>query len=104
MSSLFMSKLTSIFPVLTNYSDSIYIKAEKKEKDSENFGRQSFFEAHKNEVFDNLNVIQLLKCPNSGSDLTLDPTQTKVISKQAGIFYPVVNGIPILIKSEAKSL
>lgn len=102
--SLFLSYLTKLIPHLKNYSDSIYIKAFKKDLSSLNPQINTFLEAHKNLAFDNLNIITLLKCPTYGTSLKVNKNRDKLISEEAGIYYPIINDIPILISSEAGRL
>jgi uncharacterized protein YbaR (Trm112 family) len=48
--------------------------------------------------------MDLLTCPISGGQLTVSADRKKLISGEAGIYYPVINDIPILITSEAHPL
>lgn len=103
--SLLLSFWASILPGLKNYSDSIYVKAEKKSVSSSQDAAtlvSRFFQNHHQNSFDNLNIITLLKCPRSGGDLELSDDRQKVFCRKAGIYYPVVEDIPILIGSEGK--
>ncbi|MFM7856657.1 MAG: Trm112 family protein, partial [Flammeovirgaceae bacterium] len=103
--SLLASNVTKSFPMLTPFADSIFIKANKRSSSKEEvYSRSEFIKLHHSSDFDNLNVIRLAKCPISGEGLQLSVDRTKVISKAAGVYYPVFNDIPILIKSEALSL
>lgn len=102
--SLLLSFLTRIIPGLKNYSDSVYIKAFKKGYTPENSNLKKFIDSHNSTNFDNLNIVPLLKCPKYGLSLKIDETRTKAIAEEAGIYYPIVNDIPILISSEANIL
>ena len=42
--------------------------------------------------------------PGIQGGLILNKERSGLISDQAGLYYPVVNRIPIMIKSEARSL
>ena len=48
--------------------------------------------------------VDLLSCPVSGGSLEYDRNRKILISKKAGIAYPIVDGIPYLLESEAKKL
>ncbi|MBX7205442.1 MAG: Trm112 family protein [Bacteroidia bacterium] len=50
-----------------------------------------------------MNVIPLLRCPAYGDSLTLSECGTKLISGNNCIYYPIIDEIPVLIKSEARS-
>jgi len=54
----------------------------------------------------NLNekLIANLVCPLTGGPLTLNNKKTELISKSARIAYPVRDGIPIMLGSEARNL
>jgi len=45
-----------------------------------------------------------LKCPKYGGNLILSEGKDKAISVENGIYYPIVNNIPIIIESEALTL
>ncbi len=99
--------ISKIITPLKYLSDSIYIKASKEAKDIGNDALQSlntFLLLHNQNPLDNLNVWPLLRCPRSGTALALSPDKKRLISAEAGIFYPVENDIPILITSEARPL
>ena len=49
-------------------------------------------------------LLELLRCPVSGDKLVYDKAKNCLISKKAGLAYPIVDGIPILLESEAKKL
>ncbi len=49
-------------------------------------------------------LLKLITCPVSGDNLEYDPVRKVLISKKAGLEYPVVNGIPLLLESEAKKI
>jgi ubiquinone/menaquinone biosynthesis C-methylase UbiE/uncharacterized protein YbaR (Trm112 family) len=106
--SLTGSALTKLIPPLKNYSDSLYIEAKKKNKEEGTVDEieavKNFYRLHAQNPSDNLNILPLLKCPKYGGRLELNTERTKVIAKEAGIYYPVENNIPILISSEAVKL
>lgn len=49
-------------------------------------------------------MLELLVCPVTRGALTYDAKNQELISKSAGLAYPIRNGIPILLESEARSL
>ena len=49
-------------------------------------------------------LLELLVCPVSRGPLTLDKTTSELISKDAGLAYPVRDGIPIMLPEEARKL
>lgn len=104
--SLIGSALTNIIPGLYHFSDSIYIHAEKKSKGirAENERLQKFRYLHQQNPSDNLNIACLLRCPKTGNQLVLDESKTKLVNTEAGIYYPVIDGIPLLIISEAAAI
>lgn len=104
IASLILSYMTNIIPPLKQISDSIYIKAEKKTATLPNKSVGEFIHVHNNSEFDNLNIVPLLKCPKYGTSLRLNAERTRLISDEAGVYYPVINNIPILIASEAVSV
>jgi hypothetical protein len=49
-------------------------------------------------------LLRLLSCPVSGNALEYDRTRNVLISRKAGLEYPVIDGIPMLLTSEAKKI
>lgn len=49
-------------------------------------------------------MLELLVCPLTKSVLVYDREHSELISKKAKLAYPVREGIPILLASEARSL
>ena len=103
--SLFFSFLASFIPFLKFLSDSIYIKIYKNKINS-NFDHihnavSNFLDSHNNNPKNNLNLIHLLQCPISREDLKLSDDKSYLISINSNIKYPIIDGIPILIKSES---
>ncbi len=102
--SLFLSKIASIIKPLKYLSDSIYIKSIKKDGAENEKAVETFKQLHAKNPKHNLNIVSLLRCPVSGGELILDETGSKLISPAAKVYYPVVNNVPILIKTEAVPL
>ncbi|MBI1340577.1 Trm112 family protein [bacterium] len=49
-------------------------------------------------------LLEVLICPVSRSALTYDRARGELISRQAGLAYPIRNGVPILLREEARDL
>ena len=50
----------------------------------------------------NHNLLRLIVCPITGGKIYYDSKKNVVVSKSAKLYFPVRNGIPILVRSEAK--
>ena len=98
--SLAGSLLTKVITPLKKLADSIYIEATKQQVNLINDSLQDFYKAHAQNPADNLNIVYLLQCPVSGKSLTLSEDKSFVITSDGMIKYPVIDGIPILIRSE----
>lgn len=49
-------------------------------------------------------LLDLLVCPVSRGPLHLDEETQELVSKSAGLAYPIRDGIPIMLESEARVL
>ncbi|MGG7519308.1 Trm112 family protein, partial [Allorhizobium undicola] len=49
-------------------------------------------------------MLELLVCPLTSGRLTLDPERNELISEKARLAYPVRDGIPIMLVSEARKI
>ena len=49
-------------------------------------------------------LIKMLVCPITKSNLIYDKKNNELISKEAGLVYPIINGVPILIIEEGRNL
>ena len=49
-------------------------------------------------------LLEILVCPVTRSPLVYDQAQSELISKEAGLAYPVREGIPIMLVEEARKL
>ena len=49
-------------------------------------------------------MLELLVCPQTKVALTFDEEAQELVSKKAGLAYPVRDGMPILLISEARVL
>jgi SAM-dependent methyltransferase len=100
--SLILTAATKLMPSLTNYADSLYIKAQKKhDADLASEDCSLFWKKHMANPRDNLNIVYLLKCPKYGGELMISDDRKKIISQASGNYYPVINNVPIIIASES---
>ncbi len=51
-----------------------------------------------------INLLRILVCPKTHTKLIFDEIKLELISKAAGLAYPIRNGIPILLETEARKL
>lgn len=49
-------------------------------------------------------LLEVLVCPVTKSALTYDEAAQELVSKEAGLAYPVRDGIPIMLPEEARRL
>ena len=49
-------------------------------------------------------LIKILVCPITKSKLLYDKINNELISKEAGLAFPIANGVPFLIIDEARNL
>ncbi len=49
-------------------------------------------------------MLELLVCPLTKGNLTFDEKANELVSAKASLAYPIRDGIPILLPSEARSL
>ncbi len=56
-----------------------------------------------NPSFD-MSLLDILACPVSKAPLTYAADTQELMSAKAGLAYPIHNGIPILLKEEAREL
>lgn len=49
-------------------------------------------------------LLELLVCPLTKGQLILDEEKNELISKSAALAYPIRDGIPIMLPSEARQL
>jgi uncharacterized protein len=49
-------------------------------------------------------LLEILVCPVTKGTLTYDRERQELISKSAGLAYPVRDGIPIMLPGEAREL
>ncbi len=93
--------LARLFKPLKDISDSIYVESIKRSPAVNNSSIDLFLASHQKYPGNNLNIIHLLQCPVSGEGLTLSENKDRLLTQSGKMSYPVVEGIPILIRSEA---
>ena len=49
-------------------------------------------------------MIEALTCPETQGPLSYDAERQELISRPAGLAYPIRNGIPVMLVSEARRL
>ncbi|MBF9029555.1 Trm112 family protein [Rhodobacterales bacterium HKCCE3408] len=49
-------------------------------------------------------MLEALVCPLTQGQLRYDPEAQELVSKSAGLAYPIRNGIPIMLEHEARVL
>lgn len=49
-------------------------------------------------------LLEILVCPVTKGPLEWDPQAGELISRRAGLAYPVLDGIPIMLPEEARPL
>lgn len=49
-------------------------------------------------------MLEALICPRSQQTLSYDAERQELISKSAGLAYPIRNGIPVMLVDEARTL
>ena len=49
-------------------------------------------------------LIKMLVCPITKSNLIYDKENNELISKEAGLVFPIINGVPILTIDDAINL
>ncbi|MBX8478026.1 Trm112 family protein [Pseudomonas cichorii] len=49
-------------------------------------------------------LLDILACPISKGPLKLSADNTELISKGAGLAYPIRDGIPVMLETEARTL
>mgnify|MGYP001212337792 CR=1 FL=1 len=52
----------------------------------------------------NKSLLKIIVCPLSKKPLCWDSKKNELISKESGLAYPIIDGIPLLIKEKARKL
>ena len=54
-------------------------------------------------IFDR-RMLEALICPRTQTTLSYDPAKQELVSKSANLAFPIRNGIPVMLISEARDL
>ena len=49
-------------------------------------------------------LLEILVCPVTKGTLVYDRDRQELVSKRAGLAYPIRNGVPIMLEGEARTL
>lgn len=49
-------------------------------------------------------MLEALVCPRTHATLTYDASRQELVSKSAGLAFPIRNGIPVMLEDEARLL
>ncbi len=49
-------------------------------------------------------MLEALVCPRTQTTLAYDPERQELVSKAAGLAYPIRNGIPVMLVDEARTI
>jgi len=49
-------------------------------------------------------LLEILVCPVTKGTLAYDRDKQELVSKRAGLAYPIRNGVPIMLEGEARTL
>lgn len=97
--------LSHVFPLLERVADSVYVVATKNVGSDKKASMDSLQRLQDSSgKGSNLAVLDLLVCPATGGDLHFDADRQELVSKEAGLAYQVVDGIPVLLLDKARSL
>jgi len=55
-------------------------------------------------VLIDVKLLELLACPLTKGPLKWDPAKSELVSAGAGLAYPVRDGVPVMLPSEARQL
>lgn len=50
------------------------------------------------------NLLRILTCPATGGKLTYNKETKELISESAGLAYPIIDGIPIMLVDQARRI
>lgn len=85
-------------PFLQKMADSVFVVSNRTEPSSDNANIPPIpLKYHSN-----LDIIPLLSCPVSGTELRLDTTLGALVSDESALAYPIEDDIPILIPEFAR--
>ncbi len=104
-SSLALTRISKLFPALKKMGDSLYLEARNLGGDIDKVAVENLRRAHSEDPSNNLNIIHLLQCPITHQPLKLIEGNKDFVIDESGTWkYPVVKGVPIIIRSEAISV
>jgi uncharacterized protein YbaR (Trm112 family) len=95
---LAVSFLSKYFSSFNAFADTCFISSQKI-KGPQNLRIAHFLRHHW--LKQNLNVVYLLQCPMCGGPVYLSKDAKFVISDKAGVKYPVIDEVPIMLKKAA---
>jgi SAM-dependent methyltransferase len=95
LASLALTALSRLAPPLKYAADSVYVRGDKPGV------AEAPAAGPRRERGDNLDVVPLLRCPVSGGELQYEPAQERLVCAAAGLAYPVVDTIPVLLADRA---
>jgi SAM-dependent methyltransferase len=99
LASLGLTALSKVVPPLRQVADSIYCRSVKQGSIRSGLSHSAPFD---DSVPDpNLAILPMLRCPQTLNRLELDLEGKRLLNRQAGIAYPIVEGIPILLPERA---
>lgn len=98
------SRIIDLVKPLKAFSDSIYIKSVKRLNSALDMDISLFLKSHMRDPENNLNIASILRCPATGNSLRISEDHRELINSSAGLAYPIVDGIPVMIVSEARTL
>lgn len=103
-----LKRLARMLPPLARAADSVYVRATRAGSgepapELPGLARLRRARAHRDRD-ENLAISDLLACPVSGGALTLDVRREELVSEKGGVAFPVVDGVPVLLASEARRL
>lgn len=49
-------------------------------------------------------MLEALVCPETHNSLKFDPERQELVSRAANLAYPIRNGIPVMLRDEARTL
>lgn len=66
--------------------------------------RASKSKAQANEPPMDIHMLEMLACPLTKGPLVWDPARSELVSRVAKLAYPVRDGIPVMLPSEARAI
>jgi len=104
--SLWLTKLSNYVSPLRKIADSLYVSA-KQDSGVENPAKHLFVNQFNFSQDSTQNIealTHILLCPITQSNLIFDKQNNILISEKGKLFYPIEQGVPILLKTAAKPM